>query len=163
MVGRADAQLRWPDAPKKAPLRVRLVAIVLSDPHSSFFSSHEVVVAEKEIGHEEWSLIKLVYSYLPYQPRLSEVGFDYSVIHEFSATRDNGCDQTLADLTLKEGTNDEHLSLKYASEAPRSDLDRRRIPLPCYETTADDYTKAPHQPIPPPPPPPPVLMTRQPQ
>src|SRR5512147_3160692 len=87
-----EGQLRWPDPPKKAPMRVRLVALALADPRSSFFSSHEVFVAETEIGHEEWSLIKLVYTFLPYQPRLLDSGFDYSLVHEFSAQRDTNCD-----------------------------------------------------------------------
>src|SRR5580704_3310258 len=100
---RAEGQLRWPDPPKRAPMRVRLVALALADyPRSSFFSSHEVFVAETEIGHEEWSLIKLVFTFLPYQERLSESGFDYSVVHELSAWRDPDCDQTLAQLTERD-------------------------------------------------------------
>src|SRR5215471_4288405 len=79
--------LRWPAPPRKAPMRVRLVALALADPRFSFFSSHEVFVAETEIGHEEWSLIKLVFTFLPYQPRLLESGFDYSVVHKVSAWR----------------------------------------------------------------------------
>ena len=71
-----DTQLRWPDPPKKASMRVRLVAVALADPRSTFFSSHEVFIAEKEITQEEWGLIKLVYTFLPYQPRLLESGFD---------------------------------------------------------------------------------------
>src|ERR1043165_2961388 len=97
----AEGQLRWPDyPPKKAPVRVRLAALAFADhPRSSFFSSHEVCVSETESSHEEWSLIKLVFTFLPYQPRLSESGFDYSVVHEVSVWRDPGCDQTVEQLT----------------------------------------------------------------
>src|SRR5262249_11110381 len=84
--------LHWPDPPKKAHMRVRLVAVALAEPRSSFFSSHDVLVAEKEIGNDEFSLIKLVFAYLPYQPRLSELGFDYSVVHEISVWRNPDCD-----------------------------------------------------------------------
>src|SRR3954462_2086543 len=59
----AEGQLRWAYPPKKAPIRVRLVAVALADhPRSSYFSSHEVFVAETEIADQEWSLIKLVFT-----------------------------------------------------------------------------------------------------
>jgi len=138
---RAEGQLLWPGPPKRAPIRVRLVAVAYADhPRSSFFSSQEVFVAETEIGHEEWSLIKLVFTFLPYQPRLSESGFDYSVVHEVSAWRDADCDDTVAQLTAR-SVPDRHEPLIYSRNAPRKDLDLRPIPLPCYETNADDYIK----------------------
>src|SRR3954452_4628649 len=125
----AEGQLHWPDPPKKAPMRVRLVAVALALPRNSFFSSHEVLVAEKEIAHQEWSLIKLVFTFLPYQPRLSESGFDYSVVHEISAVRDQNCDQTIAQLTAR-SQPDRHEPLIYSRNVPRVDLNRRRSPLP---------------------------------
>jgi hypothetical protein len=155
-----QAQLRWPDPPRKVPMRVRLVAIALSDPRSSFFSSHEVFVAEKEIGSDEWSLIKLVFTFLPYQPRLSESGFDFSVVHEMSAWRDPDCDETVSQLTARSPPT-RHEPLIYSRHVPREDLDRRRIPLPCYETSADGYVKSSFEPIAPPSKPPrPVLKAR---
>ena len=141
-------------------MRVRLVAIALADPRSTFFSSHEVFVAEKEISHEEWGLIKLVYTFLPYQPRLLESGFDYSVVHELIASRDPNCDETVSELTSREMPS-RHEPLIYAPHVPREDLDRRRIPLPCYETNADEYSKASNQPVGPlPEPPMPALKQR---
>jgi hypothetical protein len=142
--------LHWPDPPKKARMRVRLVAVALAVPRSSFFSSHEVLVAEKEIGEEEFSLIKLVFTYLPYQPRLSESGFDYSIVHEVSAWRNPNCDETVAQLTTR-SLPDRHEPMIYSRNVPREDLDLRHIPLPCYETKADDYVKSSLEPIPPPP------------
>ncbi len=157
----AEGQLRWPDSPKTVPIRVRLVALALADrPRSSFFPSHEVFVAETEISHEEWSLIKLVFTFLPYQPRLSESGFDYSVVHAVSAWRDPDCDETVAQLTAR-SEPERHEPLIYSRNVPREDLDRRRIPLPCYETNADGYIKSSFEPIAPPPKPPePVLKQR---
>ena len=99
-------------------MRVRLVAVAISLPRSSFFKSHEVFVAETEIGHDEWSLIKLVFTFLPYQPRLSESGFDYSVVHEVSASRDPDCDQTVAQLTGAAHPN-RHEPLIYSRNVPR--------------------------------------------
>jgi hypothetical protein len=156
----AQGQLRWPDPPKKAPMRIRLVALALAYPRSSFFSSNEIYVAEKEIGHEEWSLIKLVFTFLPYQPRLSDSGFDYSVVHEVSAWRDPNCDETVDQLTQRSMPK-RHQPLVYSRNVPREDLERRRIPLLCYETNADDYIRSSFEPIAPPPKPPqPVLKER---
>jgi hypothetical protein len=146
----AEGQLRWAFPPKKAPMRVRLVALAISLPRSSFFKSQEVFVAETEIGREEWSLIKLVFTFLPYEPRLSESGFDYSVVHEVSASRDQNCDQTIAQLTAR-SLPDRHEPLIYSRNVPREDLDHRRIPLPCYETSAYEYIKSSFEPIPQPP------------
>jgi hypothetical protein len=154
---RAEGQLRWNYPPPRAPIRIRLVAVAYADhPRSSYFSSQEVFVAETEIAHEEWSLIKLVFTFLPYQPRLSESGFDYSVVHEVSAWRHPECDQTVEQLTAR-SLPARHEPLTFSRNVPgadKKDLDRKRIPLPCYETNADDYIKARFEPIGPPPKPP---------
>src|SRR5947209_18331801 len=147
----AEGQLRWPTyPPKKEPMRVRLVALAFADhPRSSFFSSQEVFVAETEIAHEEWRLIKLVFTFLPYEPRLSDSGFAYSVVHAVSAWRDENCDQTIAQLTAR-SQPDRHQPLMYSRNVPRVDLDRRRIPLPCYATTANEYIRSTFEPVAPP-------------
>jgi len=147
--GKQAAGLHWPDPPKKAPIRVRLVAVALALPRSSWGENLEVLVAEKEIGVEEFSLIKLVFTYLPYQPALSESRFDYSVVHEVSAWRNPDCDETVAQLTAR-SLPDRHEPMIYSRNVPREDLDVRHIPLPCYETKADDYIKSSLEPIPPP-------------
>lgn len=159
----AEGQLHWPDPPKKARMRIRLVAVALADhPRSSFFASHEVFVAEKEIGvgSEEWSHIKLIFTFLPYQPRLTESGFDYSVVHEVGAWREPDCDETVAQLTAREQP-ERHEPLVYSRNVPKEDLDRSRVPLACWVTNADEYIKSSFEPITPPPKPPePVLKTR---
>ena len=157
---RAEGQLRWPDPPPRVALRVRLVALALALPRSSYFASQEVFVAEKEIGHEEWSLIKLVFTFLPYEPRLSETGFDYSVVHEVAAWRDQNCDETVSQLTAR-GDAERHEPLIYSRNVPQEDLARRRIPLACYQTSASEYIKSSFEPVgPPPKPEEPVLKTR---
>lgn len=141
-------------------MRVRIVALAISLPRSSFFKSYEVFVAETEIAHDEWGLIKLVFYFLPYEPRLSESGLDYSVVHEVSASRDENCDQTVDQLTARNMPN-RHEPLIYSRNVPREDLDRRRIPLPCYETSAYEYIKSSYEPVPlPPNPHGPVLEAR---
>ncbi len=128
-------------------MRLRLVALALSLPRSSYFKSYEVFVAETSVSHEEWSPIKLVFYFLPYEPKLSESGFDYLVVHEVSAARDEKCDQTVEQMTAREQP-DRHEPLVYSRNVPREDLDRRRIPLPCYETNAYEYIKSSYEPVP---------------
>jgi hypothetical protein len=159
--GQAEGQLHWPRyPPRTAPMRVRLVALASSLPRSSYGASYEVFIAEKEIGHEEWRLIKLVFRFLSFQPRLSENGFDYSMVHEVSVWRDPDCDQTVAQLSARSLPN-RYEPLIYSRNAPNEDLDRRRLPLPCYQTDADDYRRSSFEPIAPPPEPTePVLNVR---
>ena len=125
---------------------MRLVAVASSLPRSTNGSSYEVFVAETEIGDGEWSLIKLVFSFLSFQPRLSESGFDYSVVHEVAAWRDPDCDETVAQLTARSLPR-RRVRLIYAPNVPKENLDRRRIPLPCYQTNADDYIKSRLEPV----------------
>ena len=148
--GKPAEGLHWPDLPQKVQMRLRVVAIALAPPRTSFFSSQDVLVADTEVADEEGSLIKLVFTYLPYQPRLSEFDFDYSVVHQVLAWRNTDCDETVAQLTAR-SMPDRHERLIYARNVPRVDLDRRRIPLPCYESSADDHIKSIFEPLAPPP------------
>jgi hypothetical protein len=136
-------QLHW-QWPKKESMHLRLVALAWNHPRSSFFSSEEVFIAEKQLTKDESRLVKLVFDFLPYQPRLSDYGLDYSVTHEMRATRDPQCDETLAKLMTGEigDWRQQTSSLKYSADAPALNLARHRNPLPCYVTDADDYTKA---------------------
>ena len=109
-------------------------------------------VAENRGLRGERVLSKLVFTFLPYQPRLSESGFDYSVVHEVSVWRHPDCDQTLEQLTAR-SLPDRHEPLIYSRNVPKEDkkdLERKPIPLLCYETNADDYIKASLEPIAPP-------------
>jgi hypothetical protein len=141
----AQGSLHWPQL-RKQQIRVRLVALAWSHPRSSFFANEEVFVAEKELTAGELRLVKLVYGFLPYQPRLSENGFDYSTLHEVRAVRDPSCDETLRQLMADERDHEQR-ALLYSEDSPKVDLDRRRMPLPCYLTSADDYTKAIYRPV----------------
>ena len=69
----ADGQLHWP-RPRKQEIEVRLIALAVEYPRSSFFSNDEVFVAEQELSKEESRFIKLVYDFLPYQSPLSDSG-----------------------------------------------------------------------------------------
>src|SRR2546423_264448 len=81
----AAAELHWQGS-KKEHLRIRLVALAIAYPRSGYFPSQEVFVAEQQIEKDETRLVKLVYNFLPYQPRLSEYGMEYTTAHEIRAT-----------------------------------------------------------------------------
>jgi hypothetical protein len=140
----AKAELHWQDA-KKEQMRIRLIALATSYPRSSVYSNEEVFVAAKEIQKGEARLVKLVYAFLPYQPRLSESGLDYSTVHELRAVRNPDCDETLDQMTSAD-RNRARLPWEYSTDSPGLDLNRRRNPLPCYQTTAEDYTRQTHEP-----------------
>lgn len=137
-----DSQLRWQD-PKKEPMRLRLVALAWNHPRSSFFSSDEIFIAEKELDKNETRLVKLVYEFLPYQPRLSEFGLDYMMLHELRAVRDASCDETLEQIIVGPlgDWRQAQSQLKYSTDAPPLNLSRPKSHLQCYVTSADDYSR----------------------
>jgi len=145
----ADGQLHWP-RPRKQEIEVRLIALAVEYPRSSFFSNDEVFVAEQELSKEESRFIKLVYDFLPYQSPLSDSGLNYSLVHKVNALRDTTCDENLWEMRrlMKQRPRAEQptSSWKYAAESPIADLDRRQARLRCYRTTSDDYERAEHQP-----------------
>jgi hypothetical protein len=145
----AQGELHWP-ALKKQSVRVRLVALAWNHPRSSFFSSEEVFIAEKQLGGDESRLVKLVYGFLPYQPRLSDSRFDYSDVLELRAVRDPGCDETLLEMTTGRvgDWRQQESGLKYSVDAPPLNLQRRKSTLPCYVTTPEDYRRSVRQPPP---------------
>ena len=143
----ARAELHW-QIEKRESLRVRLIALAEAEPRSSFFSTHEVFVAAQQLSEDESRLVKLVYEFLPYQPRLSESDFDYSVVHEVRATRDPSCDQTLAQITTDQRTRAQ-VALRYSADSPVINTTRHHSALPCFSTSATEYTKAIHRPAPP--------------
>jgi hypothetical protein len=143
----ARANLHWRPE-RKENLRVRLIALAEADPRSTFFSNHEVFVAAQQLGEDESRLVKLLYEFLPYQPRLSESDFDYSVVHEIRAVREPDCDQSLTQMSTDQRTR-ARVPLKYAADSPVLNTSRHRSVIPCYSTSAEDYTKAVHQPPPP--------------
>jgi|HubBroStandDraft_4_1064222.scaffolds.fasta_scaffold00750_5 hypothetical protein len=147
MVGAESAHgnLPWP-ATKKESIRLRLVALAWNHSRSSFFASEEIFVAEKELTKDETRLVKLVYEFLPYQPRLSEQGLSYSTLHELRAVRDPQCDETLTQITVGQQGDwrQAQSQLKYSTDAPTLNFSRHKAPLPCYVTNAEDYTKPIH-------------------
>lgn len=134
----------WP--PRKQEIEVRLIALAVAYPRSSFFASDEVFVAEQELTKEESRFIKLVYDFLPYQSPLSESGLNYSFVHTITAVRDTSCDESLWEMRSlmqkRRGAQQPNSTWKYARETPISDLDQRQARLRCYKTTSDDFERS---------------------
>lgn len=143
----ARGELQW-QMPRPEPLRLRLVALAWNHPPSSYFANEEIFIAEIEITKEESRLVKLVYNFLPYQPPLSDNGLNYSTVHELRAARDPQCDEALGDITTGRSGDwrQERSQLKYSTGAPVLNLARHKKPLPCYVTSAADYSKPVHEP-----------------
>ena len=145
----ADGQLRWPSSRKEA-IEVRLIALAVVYPRSSFFANDEVFIAEQELAKTESRFIKLVYDFLPYQSPLSSYGLDYALVHHFNAVRDMTCDENLWQMrTLADEDRNSPVvkaQWKYAVASPIYDLDRRQARLRCYRATSEDYEKAQREP-----------------
>ncbi len=141
----ALGNLPW-NGTKREAMRFRLVALAWNHPRSSYFASEEIFIAEGELTKDETRLVKLVFEFLPYQPRLSEEGLDYSTLHELRAVRDPQCDETVAQITNgpKGDWRQMQSQLKYSTDAPQLNLSRHKSPLPCYVTNADDYSRPIH-------------------
>jgi hypothetical protein len=144
----ADGQLHWTS--RKEPIEVRLIALAVMYPRSSFFANDEVFIAEQELGKEESRFIKLVYDFLPYQSPLSSSGLDYSLVHVVRAVRDTTCDESLWEMRSlqQQGRHSEATNThwRYAQYSPIADLDFRQARLRCYRTTSDDYEKTLREP-----------------
>jgi len=142
----AHGELQW-QAPRKEAMKLRIVALAWNHPRASFFASEEVFIAEKELAKDESRLVKLVYDFMPAQPRLSDYGMDYSTVHELRAVRDEHCDEKLAALVSGNVGDWRQIQpqLRYSTDAPAIDLERHRNPLPCYVTNAEDYGRPLHE------------------
>jgi hypothetical protein len=145
----ADGQLHWQTVRKEA-IEVRLIALAIAYPRTSFFANDEVFIAEQELAKEESRFIKLVYDFLPYQPPLSTYGLNYSLVHKVNAVRDTTCDESLWEMrtALQQRIQSDRTTprWKYAMDSPISDLDRRQARLRCYRTTSDDYERTLREP-----------------
>ena len=140
----ADAPFRGASTRKEA-IEVRLIALAVAYPRSSFFANDEVFVAEQELAKDESRFVKLVYDFLPYQPPLSSYGLNYTLVHRFRAVRDTACDENLWEMRWlyeqHKADGPSNSEWKYSAQSPIFDLDRRQARLRCYRVTSDDYEK----------------------
>jgi hypothetical protein len=121
-------------------LNVNFIGPALVAPRSSYFQSFEVFLAEERLGKQQSRLIKLVYDFLPYQPRLSDYGPNYPALENLRATRDPSCDEPLKEVVSSANTL--HWSQAARVQLTTTSSKQRQNTLPCYRTTADDYRRA---------------------
>jgi hypothetical protein len=132
-----------PTFPETKELNVNFIGPALLLPASSYFLSYEVFIAEEWLARHKSRLIKLVYDFLPYQPRLSAYGPNFPAIENLRATRDPSCDESLTEVESS-ASNWPHND---RAQLDAKSADHKQNRLPCYRTTADDYRKArTHQP-----------------
>jgi len=122
-------------------LPLRLVGVAVASSKTSFFSNYEVFVAERRVGQGQMELIKLVYTFLPYQKRLSEYDLNTTKVYKLRAVRDPGCDETLMSMTWPEGEQPDP-DTQDAVSTLASNASNKNSRLPCFRTTADDFVKA---------------------
>ena len=140
------AQAHW-QAPRKESIQVRLIAVSVELPRTSFFANDEIFVAEQELAKDESRFIKLVYDFLPYQTPLSSSGLKYSLVHRIEAVRDTTCDEGLWQMhSVQDSSGAVPARLQYAPDSPIGDLDHRQARLRCYRVTSDDHHKSSPEP-----------------
>jgi hypothetical protein len=122
-------------------LHMRIVGLAFALPSTSFSSTYEVFIAERQLASHTIQLIKLVYWFLPYQRRLTEYHPDYTKMYKLRATRDKACDESLVHMTVS-ATGQSFSSAQLSTLSPGFPSGNRDVVLPCYRTTADDYRKA---------------------
>jgi hypothetical protein len=125
-------------------LSVSFIGPALVAPRSSYFESFEVFIAEERLGRHQSRLIKLVYDFLPYQPRLSDYGPNYPAIENLRATRDPSCDEPFKQVVSSANTLQWSQAARVQLTA--SSAKQHQSTLACYRTTADDYRKAADRP-----------------
>ncbi len=120
---------------------LHIVGLAFAMPSTSFGSSYEVYIAEKELAGHKKLLIKLVYWFLPYQQRLSETHPDITKMYKLRVTRDRACDESLLHMS-QSSDGQTYPGPQLPAAALQADSASQNVPLPCYRTTADDYRKA---------------------
>ena len=122
-------------------LPLQFISLAIPKEGSSFFSNYEVFFAQKQLSKGKYELIKLVYKFLPYQPRLSQyLAAGNAKIYTLRVIRDPACDESPMEMTWPDAVQDLLDSLNTNSNGTASV--KKNLKLPCYRTTADDYQRA---------------------
>ena len=110
---------------------------------TSFFSNYEVFLAERRVGRNQTESIKLVYTFLPYQQRLSEYLAQGQIFkkkeYKLRVYRDPGCDESLLHMMWPDGDEPPPNDSFAASLGAKG---KDNTLLPCYRLSADDYRRA---------------------
>jgi hypothetical protein len=121
-------------------LNVAFLAPAVPLPNSTYFASEEIFLAQERISRHQSRLIKLIYEFLPYQPRLSDFGPNYPAVDRLRATRDPSCDEVL--MQAAAGADGTAGSQAFPPQVTARQKNQEQKLLACYRTTADDYREA---------------------
>jgi hypothetical protein len=121
---------------------LRFIAVPGGSSKTSFFSSFEVVIAERTVNAKKTEYIKLVYISLPYQKRLSEYDWNTTRIYKLRATANPRCDESLMEMMMPEGGVQPDAEVQAEANQLAAQVGDKNTKLHCYETTADDFQRA---------------------
>lgn len=107
---------------------------------SSFFSDYEVFIAQRQFGNSRTETVKLVYTFLPYQKRLTEYVHDHRV-HTFHVVRVSSCDESLMDMMLPDDSQPPAAAMG-SPDYNTATRNRKNLLLPCFVTSADDFLRS---------------------
>ena len=134
-----------PNEPPPGPAEefpLRFVSLALPTQGSSFFSNYEVFVAERTLQRGRTQLIKLVYTFLPYQKRLSEYDWNTTKIYKLRAIADPRCDESLMQMMWPEGGAAPDEEAQAEGNRLAAEVGDKNTKLHCFRTTADDFQRA---------------------
>lgn len=139
-----DAPTTQPAAapPSQEDLSVSLIQIPRAALRSSFFQNYEAIIAVRSIGGNRTEYIKLVYTSLSYQKRLSEYDWNKTKIYKLRAIQDPACDESLMDMMWPEGSGEMDAENQAAADNLVARVGDKSMKLRCYRTTADDFARA---------------------
>jgi hypothetical protein len=140
-----------PVTSRKKPIKVRLIASEPSTAQTSFDPNWKSYVGEVQSNDGHGQLVRFVYRYSISAPALPGSFMDYTLVHQFNAVRDEGCDVPLASMiySYRFSPGDDgaarlmgrELTLEYAKSAPALTVQGEEV-LPCYVVGPKDYKRS---------------------
>ncbi len=130
--------------PRRITVSGRIVAKVPTETFTTVGLNYQSLLFEIQNRKTGPELVKLSYRFLIREPQLPSSFLDYSLVHKFRMTRDEGCDESWSDVSSRYIFDDAgKLGAKledvvYARNAPALQLQAQSI-LPCYVVTPEDY------------------------
>ncbi len=130
---------------KKESVSFRLVGRAAPVPITSFGANYESYVAALQSPKtNDVSLVKVVYRFLSYDPRLPVSFVDYDLVHTFRAVRQPDCDESASAMLYSHPLShtgevqNETFTFEYAKHASDVTI-APAVMLPCYVITPADY------------------------
>ena len=129
---------------KKQSITVRLIGRASFLPVTSFGANYESYVGSLQSKASDSTMVKIVYRFMNYEPRLPGSLADYDLVHTFRATRQPDCDAKAETLIYSQHVgpagqvSEPAFSFVYAKNASGVSIPPTVL-LPCYVVSADGY------------------------